>query len=99
MTQLVAPPTTSLAEAVEAIAAAAERDDREALNDLLPRFTDGGLDTPLADLALRRERIGRLLEALAELRDTPGGAYALGRLDEADVHFPLPPTPTPGGAR
>jgi DNA-binding MarR family transcriptional regulator len=63
---------------------AAEGDDRKQITDLLHSLMTGADGSGLADLARRRERVGRLLEAIGELDRSPGSDYALGQLQLID---------------
>lgn len=75
--ELAAPQASDLRDA-------AESDDRERITDLLEGMMIGADGAGIAELARLRERVGRMLEAVGRLADSPGSAYALAQLQLVD---------------
>jgi DNA-binding MarR family transcriptional regulator len=63
---------------------AADRNDHDRIGGLLEVLLADIDKSGLAEMARRRERVGRLIEAMEELAQDAGGAYALGRLHAVD---------------
>lgn len=70
-----------------ALLEALENGPHEALVDVLDVVSDAAaaaVHDDVAAIAIERERVGRLLEALADVPRSEGWAYAHGRLEEVD---------------